>query len=143
LGCSLLLTSLLLGNVVLRLVLKGIFTACIVGEVMLKNSSAKLMVYASTGLSSKRLESVRSAAQQTAKRLNMDFQIVKSAQSSSPIYVYYEGDGAEPVPLYCDEGKMSNLEEITSAIKNMMFVLSFHPRQTSLRSLRSEIVKLS
>jgi hypothetical protein len=120
------------------------FHCMLIVEVMLKNNSAKLMVYASTCFPSrKRLESVRSAAEETAKRLNMDFQVVKSAQSSSPIYVYYEGDGAEPIPLYCDEGKMSNLEEITSAIKNMLFVLSFHPKQTSLRSMRSEIVKLS
>jgi hypothetical protein len=111
---------------------------------MLKSNSGKLMVYASNGFPSrKRIESVRSAAQETAKRLHLGFQMVKSDKSSAPIYVYYEGDGAEPIPLYCDEGKMSNLDEISSVLRNMMFVLSFHPRQTSLRSMRNEIVKLS
>ena len=102
------------------------------------------MVYASTGFPSrKRLESVKLAAEETAKRLNLDFQMVKFDKSGSPIYVYYESDDGEPIPLYCDEGKMSDLEEISSALRSMMFVLSFHPRHTALRQIRKEIVKLS
>ncbi|XHH07739.1 MAG: hypothetical protein ACFCUE_09155 [Candidatus Bathyarchaeia archaeon] len=111
---------------------------------MYKRDAGKLLVYESTGLSSKeRLESVKTAAQQTAKRLNMEFGIVKFAKTDAPLYVYYEGCDGEAVPLYCDEGKRSGLEEISSALRNMMFVLSFHPRQSGLRQLRSEIVKLS
>ncbi len=114
-----------------------------VNGAMYKNSSGKLLVYASTGFpSSNRLESVKTAAQQTAKRLNMDFG-VKIEKPGVPIYVYYESDSEEPIPLYCDEGKKSDLEEISSALRNMMFVLSFHPRQTALRQMRNEIVKLS
>ncbi len=103
------------------------------------------MVYASTGLPSrKRLESVRDAVKETAKRLNLDFEIVRFDRSSSPIYVYYEeGDGQGPIPLYCDEGKISDLEEISSVLRNMMFVLSFHPKHSALRKMRSELFKLS
>ena len=112
---------------------------------MFKGNSGKLMVYASTGLPSrKRLESVREAAKETAKRLNLDFEMVRFDRAASPIYVYYEeGDGEEPVPLYCDEGKRSDLEEISSTLRNMMFVLSFHPKHSVLRQMRDELLKLS
>lgn len=103
------------------------------------------MVYASTcDPHRKRLESVRTATQETAKRLNLDFEVVRFGKTGSPIYVYYEEtDGGEPIPLYCDEGKRSGLEEISSALRSMMFVLSFHPRHSALKRLRGEMVKLS
>ncbi len=110
---------------------------------MYKNNAGKLLVYESTDFPSKeRLESVKIAAEQTAKRLNMDFDVVKFGKNGAPLYVYYEFDEEEPVPLYCDEGKMSDLEEISSALRNMMFVLSFHPKHSVLREMRGEIVKL-
>ena len=103
------------------------------------------MVYASNGDSkNKRLESVRTATQQTAKRFRLNFQIITTNGVKSPIYVYYEDDaGEKPIPLYCDEGKMSGQDEISSALRKMMFVLSFHPKHTALRQLRGEILKLS
>jgi hypothetical protein len=112
---------------------------------MFKGNSGKLMVYASTELPSReRLDSVRDAAKQTAKRLNLDFEMVRFERMPSPIYVYYEqSDGDEPVPLYCDEGKMSGLEEISSALQHMIFVLSFHPKHSALAQMRSELLKLS
>jgi len=112
---------------------------------MFKENSGKLMVYASNGNPyEKRLESVRTATQETAKRLNMNFEIVKMGENASPIYVYYEeNDDEEPIPLYCDEGKRSGLEEISSALRNMMFVLSFHPKHSALRHVRKKILKLS
>jgi hypothetical protein len=112
---------------------------------MFKGNAGKLMVYTSTGLPSrKRLDSVRDAAKETAKRLNLDFEVVCFERASSPIYVYYEeSDGDEPIPLYCDEGKISGLEEISSALWHMMFVLSFHPKHSALAQLRGELLKLS
>jgi hypothetical protein len=113
--------------------------------IMFKGNCGKLMVYASTGSPrGKRLESVRTAAKETAKRLNLDFEIVRLERASSPIYVYYEESNRdEPIPLYCDEGKISNLEEISGKLRNMMFVLSFHPNHSVLREMRKEILKLS
>jgi len=112
---------------------------------MFKGNCGKLMVYASRGIpGGKRLDSVRAAAKETAKRLNLDFEIVRLERASSPIYVYYEeSNGDEPIPLYCDEGKISNLEEISGKLRNMMFVLSFHPNHSALREMRKEILKLS
>jgi hypothetical protein len=125
---------------------KRVFRRLSVGEfVMFKGNNGKLMVYASTGVPRrKRLESVRTATQETAKQLNLDFEVVKLDRAGSPIYVYYEESGGdEPIPLYCDEGKMSDLDGICSALRSMMFVLSFHPKHTALRQMRKEILKLS
>ena len=111
---------------------------------MFKGNSGKLMVYASTGLPSReRLESVRNAAKMTAKRLNLDFEMVRFERSTTPIYVYYENSDGEPIPLYCDEGKSSGLEEISNALRHMMFVLSFHPKHPALAQMRSELLKFS
>ena len=112
---------------------------------MLKGNCGKLMVYTSTAIPSrKRLDSVRTAAKDTAKRLNLDFEIIRFERASSPIYVYYEeNDDEEPIPLYCDEGKISGLEEISNKLRNMMFVLSFHPKHSALKEIRKELLKLS
>jgi len=112
---------------------------------MFKGNCGKLMVYASTGVPSrKRLDSVRTAAKETAKSLNLDFEIVRFERATSPIYVYYEeNDDEEPIPLYCDEGKISGLEEISSRLRSMMFVLSFHPKHSVLKEMRKELLKLS
>jgi hypothetical protein len=111
---------------------------------MYKANQAKLMVYTPTGLqSSDRYDSVRDAAKETAKRLNLDFEIVRFERQSTPIYVYYEENKGEPIPLYCDEGKESDNAEIGSALRHMMFVLSFHPKHLALAQMRSELLKLS
>jgi hypothetical protein len=112
---------------------------------MFKENCGKLMVYTSSGVPGrKRLDSVKTAARATAQRLKLDFEMVKLDKAGSPIYVYYEEKGdEEPIPLYCDEGKRSDLEEISSALRNMMFVLSFHPKHSVLRQMRGELLKVS
>ena len=142
---SLSLSPLLIEDVVVEFVLKELFEIRSLMISMFKENCGKLMVYASTyAPRGKRLESVRTAAKETAKRLNLDFEMVRFDRASSHIYVYYEeNDGDEPIPLYCDEGKMSGLEEISGKIRNMMFVLSFHPNHSVLKEMRSELLKLS
>jgi len=112
---------------------------------MFKGNCGKLMVYASNSPPSKnRLDSVKYAAKMTAKRLNLDFEMVHFDKAASPIYVYYEeNDDKEPIPLYCDEGKISNLDEISCALRKMMFVLSFHPKHSALKEIRNQLIKLS
>jgi len=102
-------------------------------------------VYASTDAPrKKRLASVKTATEETAKLLNLDFEVVRFRNSFSQIYVYYEcGDGDEPIPLYCDEGKAGDLQEICATLRNMMFVLSFHPKHSALRQARKAIIALS
>jgi len=111
---------------------------------MFKNDFGKLMVYASTAAPhKKRLQSVKTATEETAKRLNLGFEVVKFQKHFSQIYVYYENGEDEPIPIYCDEGKTSGLQEICATLKNMMFVLSFHPKLSALKQQRKGLMRLS
>jgi tRNA U34 2-thiouridine synthase MnmA/TrmU len=102
------------------------------------------MVYTSTiAPHKKRFHSVRAATEKTAKHLKMDFEVVKFQKRFSQIYVYYENGEGEPVPIYCDDGKTSDLQEICATLRNMMFVLSFHPKNSALRQQRKELMRLS
>ena len=111
---------------------------------MFKSDCGKLMVYTSAeAVHGKRLRSVSAATEETARLLNLGFEVVRFRKSFSQIYVYYENGGDEPIPIYCDEGKTNNLQEICAALKGMIFVLSFHPRHSALRPLRNGIMRLS
>ncbi|MBM4400410.1 MAG: hypothetical protein FJ045_00490 [Crenarchaeota archaeon] len=111
---------------------------------MLKNNFGKLLVYASTGApNKKRLQSVRTATEKTAKLLNLEFEMVRFRKSFSQIYVYYESGDDEPVPLYCDKGKAGDLQDICATLRKMVFVLSFHPKHSALKQVRSAIMRLS
>jgi hypothetical protein len=106
-----------------------------------RNNSGKLLLYASTGAPHrKRLQSVRTATEETARLLNLDFEIVKLGKDLPQIYVYYEKGNGEPIPLYCDEGKQYDLQEICTSLRKMMFVLSFHPKHSALKRMRGEII---
>jgi hypothetical protein len=111
---------------------------------MLKNDYGKLMVYTSTAAPQRsRLQSVKTATERVAKLLNLDFEMVRFRKSFSQIYVYYENGDDEPIPIYCDEGKAGDQQEICSTLRNMMFVLSFHPKHSALRQARKTIIALS
>lgn len=102
------------------------------------------MVYTSTASPHrKRLQSVRTAAEKTAKLLKLGFEVVKFRKSFSQIYVYYENGGDEPIPIYCDEGKTDDAGEICATLKNMMFVLSFHPANSALRHMQKGLMGFS
>jgi uncharacterized protein YlbG (UPF0298 family) len=110
---------------------------------MYKNDSGKLLVYTSTVPSHPRLNSVKAAAEKMAHQLNLDFEIVQQTKGITQTYVYYESSDKELIPLYCGEGKTDDLQQICSKLKNMMFVLSFHPKHTALKQVRSSIIAFS
>src|SRR4030043_439904 len=111
---------------------------------MFKNDCGKLMVYTSTAAPHrKRLQSVRTATENTAKLLKLGFEVVKFRKSFSQIYVYYENGGGEPIPIYCDEGKTSDAGGVCVTLKKMMFVLSFHPANSALRQTRKGLIAFS
>jgi hypothetical protein len=83
------------------------------------------------------------AAEETARRLNLGFEVVRFRKVFSQIYVYYEDGDGEPIPIYCDGGKAFGMQEICAALRNMMFVLSFHPKHSALKQVRKEIIGLS
>jgi hypothetical protein len=112
---------------------------------MLRKSCGKLSVYASSfELHGKRARSVKAAAKKLAEFLNMDLEVVPFREKTQLIYVYYNNGGDESVPIYCDKGGKSAVEEIYAALRNMMFVLSFHPRHLALRrQMRKMVMQLS
>lgn len=111
---------------------------------MLRNDTGKLVLYAShTSVSKQRLKSVRLATEKMANQLNLGFEMVPQQLHCTQIYVYYKRGKEEPIPLYCDKGKTGDLPEIAAQLRNMMYVLSFHPRHTALAPLRNSLMKLS
>ena len=111
---------------------------------MFKSNFGKLLVYASTGVpNKKRLQSVRTATEKTAKLLNLEFEMIRFRKTFSQIYVYYENGDDELIPLYCDNGKTGNLQDICTTLRKMVFVLSFHPKHSALKQVRGAIMRLS
>jgi hypothetical protein len=111
---------------------------------VLGNSGGKLFVYASTFTSrQKRLKPVSVAAQKMARLLKLNFEIKTFRERFTPIYVYYKNGDEEPIPIYCSNTEQSDMQEVYSALRNMMFVLSFHPKLSALRHIRKEIIQFS
>jgi tRNA U34 2-thiouridine synthase MnmA/TrmU len=111
---------------------------------MLRNCYGKLLIQAS-GLDSqrKRLQHVSKAARKVAKILDLDLEIVKFQERFSQIYVYFENGEDEPIPIYCDKSGKDTAEDICLALRNMMFVLSFHPKHSALKQMRKTIMRFS
>jgi hypothetical protein len=113
------------------------------GDLSLESSNGKLLIYASSFASSgKRLKPVSVATQKMAKLLKLNFEVVIFGEQITPIYVYYKTGDEEPIPVYCNKGEEANAQEIYAALRNMMFVLSFHPRHSALRQVRKEFMRL-
>lgn len=111
---------------------------------MLDNCNGKLFVYASSFVSrGKRFEPVKVAAEKMARHLKLSFEVRTFRKKFEPIYVYYKNGDDEAIPICCIGDKESNTEEISTSLRNMMFVLSFHPRHSALRQIRKEIMQFS
>ena len=111
---------------------------------MLENLNGKLLVYASSFTSrGSRMKSVSIATERMAKMLSLNVEVVTFREKFAPIYVYYKNGEEEPIPIYCDKGEKSDTQEICTALKNMMFVLSFHPKHSGLKRIRKEIMRFS
>jgi len=111
---------------------------------MVETSNGKLLVYASSfKFRERRLKSVSIATAKMAKLLKLNVEVITFRERFAPIYVYYKNGEEEPVPIYCDKGEKANTQEICTALRNMMFVLSFHPKHSTLRRMRQEIMQFS
>jgi hypothetical protein len=111
---------------------------------MFKGSCGKLLVYASSFSSrEKRLKPISGAAEKMAKLLKLNVEVVTLRKKFTPIYIYYKEGEEEPIPIYCDNSERSDMQQIYRTLRNMMFVLSFHPKHSALRSIRREIIQFS
>ena len=110
----------------------------------LENSNGKLLIRASSFTShEKRLKSVSMATEKMAKLLKLNFEVITFGEKITQIYVYYKNGDEEPIPIYCNKGEESNMNEIYTALRNMIFVLSFHPKHSALRQIRRGIMQFS
>lgn len=105
-------------------------------------SVGELFVYASC-FSQKRMKPVSMAAEKMAKLLKLNFEIKTFRKNFTPIYVYYKTGDEEPIPIYCSNNGQSRMDEVCEALRNMMFVLSFHPKHRALRRIRKDIMQFS
>jgi len=111
---------------------------------MLKNCGGKITIYASSSaFQERRMKSINRAAEKLARMLSLDTEIVAFERKFAPIYVYYKSEDEELVPLYCNKGEKSDAREVFTRLRNMMFVLSFHPKYSNLKRLRREIIQFS
>jgi len=111
---------------------------------MLENSNGKLLIYASKfAFNKKRLKSVSAAAEKIAETLRLDLEFVTFKERFNLIYVYYKNEEDELIPVYCGKGEKVDTKDVCRALKNIMFVLSFHPKNSALRRVRKEIMQFS
>ncbi|MGQ9551436.1 MAG: hypothetical protein ACUVUE_03310 [Candidatus Bathycorpusculaceae bacterium] len=111
---------------------------------MLRNCYGKLLIQASgLAFQRKRLQHVSRAARKVAKVLDLDLKIVTFQEEFSQIYVYFENGEDEPIPIYCDKSGKETAEEICLALRNMMFVLSFHPKHSALKRMQRALMRFS
>jgi hypothetical protein len=101
-------------------------------------SNGKFMIYTSNIPSPERLRVVGSAVAKVADSLNLETELSQKRKLLS-IYVYYKSDLGDEIPVYSDWGKGWKEEDVYRAIRNMMFVLSFHPSHSGLRTVRKEV----
>ena len=111
---------------------------------MLENLNGKLLIYASSFRSrGSRLKSVNLATEKMARMLSLNVEVVTFRENFAPIYVYYKNGDEDPIPIYCNKSEKSSMQEIYAALRNMMFVLSFHPKHSALKRIRKEIMRFS
>jgi hypothetical protein len=124
--------------------LKALFVVQVLADNMLELQNGKLLVYASSFASREaRLKPVSMAAEKMAMLLKMDVEVKVIRKRFTSIYVYYKHGDEEPIPIYCNNGRESDAQKVYMALRNMMFVLSFHPKHSALKQAREEILHFS
>ncbi len=111
---------------------------------MVEKCRGKLLVYASTFVSrNNRLRHVRVATERIATLLNLNLEVVKFQKEFTTIYVYYMSGENESIPIYRDNTRQTSEDDVYTTLRNMMFVLSFHPKHAALRQVRNAVMRFS
>jgi hypothetical protein len=102
-------------------------------------ANGKFLIYTSRFSSQgERLRVVGSAVAKVAHSLSLSVEVAPTRKILS-VYVYYRNEHGEEIPVYCDWGKNWGEEDVYKAIRNMMFVLSFHPEHSDLQDIRKDM----
>ncbi|MCD6445549.1 hypothetical protein J7L49_02035 [Candidatus Bathyarchaeota archaeon] len=109
----------------------------------MKKFNGKIIVYASTSTLRRRINGISAATEKLAKKLGLKVEFITLREKFSSVYVYYKGCKGEAVPIYYNGNKQQTAEEIFEKLRNMIFVLSFHPKYSILKRKRKMIIQLS
>lgn len=104
----------------------------------------KLLVYTSEVTSNEqRTHSVSVAAGKLARLLELTLEFITLKENFDSIYVYYKKGEEDPIPIYYNKNGEHPMQKIYKNLREMMFVLSFHPGYSTLKPMRKEIVQFS
>jgi hypothetical protein len=110
----------------------------------MSDSNGKLLVYASKSPSQAIVvEGVNLAVAKIAQLFNLGSDTVLFDEEGLPIYVYYKNGREDPVPIYCNKRKEIDSSEVYDSLRKMIYVLSFHPKFSMLKSVRKDITRFS
>jgi len=107
-----------------------------------EKANARLLVYASRSHRNS-LRSVNVAAEKIACMLGISYEVVNLTKENTLTYVYYQDGDEEAIPIFCDKDRQSKFDEVYTHLRNMIFVLSFHPKYSGLRQFRGQLIALS
>ena len=107
---------------------------------MCKKDEEKLFVFVSSSSSNQKISFIKNAVKKIAQQLNLEFEVVNLSKSVNQTFVCYRKSGADKIPLYYEKTKYETAQEIYTKIKNMLFVLSFHPNHGKLKEKQDEIL---
>lgn len=108
---------------------------------MPESSNGKLVVQASTFASrGGRLGLINRAAEKMAELLEFDVELSPMQAGFPSIYIYFKEGEEEPIPIFCDSRRELDVDDVFRTLKNMFFVLSFHPKHQALKRIRKEIM---
>ena len=104
--------------------------------------NGKILVYAPSSPDGSSLRAVRAATDKIAKILRLEVEFIDRRDLKS-VHVYYESVEGELIPVYFDYGRDKHEKEVYESVRNMMFVLSFHPKFSSLKPIRKVVIEPS
>jgi len=103
------------------------------------STNGKFLIYTSNLTKRERLQVIGSAVSKIAETLRLGIEVAKKRKLLSTYVYYRDHHDREEIPIYCDWGKNWNEKEIYDTIKSIMFALSFHPKHTTLQTIRKQI----
>jgi len=108
------------------------------------NSNGKILIYTPTGSNGNfdGVKNVENAANKIARRLKLKVETIQRTDLSS-VWVYFESHDGQLIPVYFNYWSKCQEEEAYAKIRNMMFVLSFHPKFSDLKSIRKDVIRPS
>ena len=109
----------------------------------LNQACGKLLLYTpSDEVHGNRSRSISEAAGKIADLLELPME-VQSMEEISPVYVYYRSGNDELIPLYWSRRDNPKRQDVFKKLRDMIYVLSFHPRHSALKPRARKLMQSS